>query len=448
MNHFILRKHERFSCVAINFINHELIGRTNSFFRPIVSIIKDYYDAYDEFPSPNEVMVKLSSDTEEVCFLKTLDEIKKISKNELFNFEELLSNLEVYIKQRHIQKIFEKQIELKSSSGFYDAGEIEQDLDQVFGISLKEDTGFFYLEQIEKHIAELQRLDNFISSGFPSLDKALGGGFCSNDIAFYVFGGTVNVGKSLMMANLAVNCLRQNKKIQVGTFELSEKNWSKRVSSIISGIELINLHVKSDDLRLQIADLKRSLEKGCLNIKQFPANEVTPRQYSAFLKQLKRVDGFSPDIIILDMHSLMIPNAGGGGKGYNMYKDQKDLAANVRGLSYIWECPVLSPTQLDIKNASKQEDPDMSATLESQGIPQTADAQINFWQDDAAKEGSWINYRVVKSRFSQKGQSGSLTVDYTNMRMGDLKHEMEQAMTGQHPQNNIFSNDFDFDFAS
>jgi hypothetical protein len=245
---------------------------------------------------------------------------------------------------------------------------------------------------------------------------------------------------SLTMANLATNCLKQNKKVQVATFELSEKNWAKRVSSIITGIELSNLHYKSDELRKEIETLKSSLEKGRLNIKQFPANEITPRQYSSFLKQLKRVDGFVPDIIILDMHSLMIPNSGNQSKGYNMYKDQKDLAANVRSLSYIWECPILSPTQLDIKNSLKQEDPDMSATLESQGIPQTADAQINFWQDQNAKEGSWINYRVVKSRFSVKGQGGKLSIDYRNMKMTDFNSEMENMI------NSVSSSNFNFDF--
>lgn len=420
MDHLMRRRQNRFCPIAINYVDSTLIGRKNFFFRPILRIIKDFYETHDSFPNTTEILSRIESEKDEQCCFKAIEAVNQIPKDKC-EFEELILNLETYVKQRSLERIFEKQIEFKTDEGHYDLLELEKAVDPLFGLSLREDMGFNYLEDIEKHIQDLLKSDNFISTGFPNVDVGLGGGICNSDVAFYVFGGGVNIGKSICMANLAVNILKQNYNVQVATFELSEKNWSKRISSIISGMELASLHAKTEDLRESVEELKRNLSKGKLNIKQFPAHEVTPKQYSAYLKQLYRVDKFKPDVIILDMHSLMLPN---GASKFNMYQDQKDLAAQVRGLSYIWDCPVLSPTQLNIKDSSKRIDPGMEATLESQGIPQTADAQINFWQDEEAAEGGWIDWRVVKSRFSQKGVAGSIAVDYTNMRMKDLKRDL------------------------
>ena len=89
-------------------------------------------------------------------------------------------------------------------------------------INLNVDVGVNYFEDVDRHIDDMNRQEKYVSSGWEWLDKKLNGGFIESGRALYVFAGETNVGKSILLGNIATNLCKQNKKVLLISLEMSE----------------------------------------------------------------------------------------------------------------------------------------------------------------------------------------------------------------------------------
>ena len=80
-----------------------------------------------------------------------------------------------------------------------------------------------------------------IPSKWKWLDDQLGGGFLKNGRALYVFAGQTNVGKSIVLGNVAANMAQQGKTVLLVSLEMSEMMYAKRLSSYLNATKDLNL---------------------------------------------------------------------------------------------------------------------------------------------------------------------------------------------------------------
>ena len=196
------------------------------------------------------------------------------------------------------------------------------------------------------------------------------------------------------------------------SFEMSEVMYSKRLASSITKIPMIDLRGQSQTLKQLLEETKQQKKNSCILIKEFPPSTITPGQVSAFIKKLKQ-SGFSPDAIVLDYLNLI-----SAPYGDNSYERVKVVSEKVRALSYEFECPIISATQIN-RTGYGVDQPGLETISESTGLAATADAIFSIWQNDEDKDMGIVNLGIVKSRFGPNFGSTPLRIDYHTLTISE-----------------------------
>ena len=270
------------------------------------------------------------------------------------------------------------------SSGSLEPSELLNKFETACNINLNVDVGVNYFKEVDRHIDDMLKDEKFIKSGWDWLDDKLNGGFLDSGRALYVFAGETNVGKSIILGNIATNLCKQNKRVLLVSLEMSEMLYSKRLSSNIAQVPINEAHLSVDFLKESVHGFKSKYTDAELIVKEFPPSTVTPQQLTAYITKLSQTS-MKPDAIVLDYINLLK-----GPQGSNTYDQIKKVTEQVRAISYKFECPIITATQLN-RSGYNETDPGLDTIGESYGMGATADCVVSIWQRDEDSELNVIN---------------------------------------------------------
>jgi len=393
----------------------------NNDIRIIFKIIMDFYTNHNTIPSATEIKAHLSSDIQKEALKKVVVLFKTLDTK--YNKDELLVNTEQFFRERALYEAIQTTLKDYSDKD-KDVG-ITQTLDlftKACNISLVDDLGHDYFNDIDSHINYLTEKHQHISTGYAFLDKLLAGGLLADGRALYVFGGVVNSGKSIILGNLAANICIQNKDVVVITLEMSEDIYSKRLSSQLSRIPFRKLGDETDMLKTFVNDHKKSNPTGNMFIKEYAPKSITVGHIRAYIEKLMRKKSIKPSVIIVDYINLIRPTIETG----NSYTDIKLVTEQLRALSYFFSCPIVTATQLG-RAAFDKIDPGLEHTSESIGLPATADAQFTIWSDDNDRELGIIHMGCQKNRFGPNFGREAFRIDYDTLRIETMNEDFTSS---------------------
>jgi hypothetical protein len=135
--------------------------------------------------------------------------------------------------------------------------------------------------------------------------------------------------------------LLADKNVLLVSLEMSEFMYSKRISTQLTQIPHNDLKIFTDELKEQLKHIKKNINSK-LVVKEYPPKTVTVRHIDSFITKLKH-RGFSPDIVVIDYINLIHPIA----KNLNSYESVKEIAEHLRALSFKYNIPIVSATQLN-----------------------------------------------------------------------------------------------------
>jgi replicative DNA helicase len=398
---------------------------TDQKIKSVFSLLQSYFLKYKKVPNLTELKIHiddedLRDDLKDVILsFKTLD--KKYDK------DVLITITEKFLKEKTVFQIVQKT-SIDIQSGNFDTSKILKDFENACNISLIQNYGFDYLENIDKHCEDLLKTFETISTGWKWLDDKLGGGFMKHGKSLYMFFGTTNVGKSIFLGNIATNVLDQDKTVVLISMEMSEEIYSKRISAGLSNISMSNLKDNLEDLKSNLYTYKNQHKNAKLIIKEFPPKSVTPIHIKNYIYRLIR-KGVKPDIIILDYLSLISPST----KGMNSYESQKEVAEQIRSLTYEFECSIVTAVQTN-RSGYGDDMPNLETTSESMGIAHTVDAQIAIWTKEEDKDMNIIHMGIVKNRFGPRECYSILEIDYPTLKLKEPDDVINDFYDS--PQNN------------
>jgi replicative DNA helicase len=311
------------------FFNDKNIGK-------IIGRIGEFFTERGTIPTITEIKARLTSEEDK----KALAEVKpKLAQLEgPFNKDELITNTEKFLKERFVYKTILNVAERFSDQSFK-IEEVLADFEKAYNITLKENLGHWYFEDVDKHIKDLTAVYNPIPTGWDFFDKKTEGGLFPKTLT--VFAGQVNVGKSIVLGNIATNMLLADKNVLLVSLEMSEFMYSKRISTQLTQIPHNDLKIFTDELKEQLKHIKKNINSK-LVVKEYPPKTVTVRHIDSFITKLKH-RGFSPDIVVIDYINLIHPIA----KNLNSYESVKEIAEHLRALSFKYNIPIVSATQLN-----------------------------------------------------------------------------------------------------
>jgi len=158
------------------------------------------------------------------------------------------------------------------------------------------------------------------------IDDALNGGARVGDLNIVM--GVPGSGKSVFLTNAAHGALFYQKNVLYLSMEMSVADVEARLASRISGVEISKLVESKDEVLQKIRD--RGIHMGEMRTQFWPAGTPTTSDIRTLIEHLIRVDGFKPDLVLVDYLELMrVPgNTDGDYVGQGIIgKELKGMAA-------------------------------------------------------------------------------------------------------------------------
>lgn len=368
-------------------------------------IVKDFYDRRNELPTVSEVKAYLTEDSLKEGFKQLVASFKDIDKK--LNKDELYENTERFLKEKSVYNTLLK-VAAELSDGVIDTSKILTQFEQSCNINLISDKGMELFCDADLLIDDILNVESCLSTGWDWLDDALGGGYRENGKSLYIYAGQANIGKSIFLGNAAINIAKQDKSVLVITLEMSEMMYARRMSSNLTGVPLKEFESATESIKRILSKRKKEIPNGKIFIKEFPPSTITPKQLTAFVKKFKET-GEKVDAIVIDYINLLHTTVGS-----NSYERVKHICEQVRAMSYEFECPIISATQLN-RSAYNTNNPGMEGLSESIGLAATADMILSIFQNEEDQEMNIIRLGMMKNRFGPRGMVQPMRIDYSTL---------------------------------
>jgi len=410
-------ENEQFLSITIPYLKTDLFSNKHN--KRIVELLQKYFSKFNRKPTSTELLVFLNSDKLKEAYTIVKNNSDNITEE--IDYNTLLDHTERFLKlqgfQNTLLQIAEKWDSVTDKE---DLVSFYNNIEKIIGYSLRSSEGHNYFDEIETHIDNLLTETNHLSTGIEWLDDLLGGGFLQEGRSMYIFAGETNVGKSIFLHNMAVNIMKQNKKVILFSLEMSEQMYNIRITSTISELDNNTLKDNVEEIRDGAMRFKMMRPDAGLIVKEYPPNSVTPAILKTYTKQIISTKKFKPDAIVVDYLNLLTSD------GNNSYEKIKNISEQLRALSYEFQCPVITATQLNRSGYSgagsssqaqvyDQRGPGMSSVSESYGTGATADAVVGLFRTDQDKEDNAIHVNIMKNRFGNNHGVTRLGMNYRTM---------------------------------
>ena len=366
----------------------------------IFTIVKDFSEKRNKLPTVTEIKSYLVSDEQKSSFKELVKSFNDIDKN--LDKEELYENTEQFLKEKAVYHTMLSVAE-DVSSGKVDTSDVLDKFEKSCNINLVTDLGLDLYTNINTLIDDINSVERHIPSKWEWLDDCLGGGFLEAGKSLYVFAGETNIGKSIFLGNVAHNIAKEGKNVLLITLEMSELLYARRICSNVTKVPMKEMVGNTPAIKQAIKD-----EKGKIFIKEFPPATITVNQLKGFIKKFQE-QGIKLDAIVLDYLNLMHSTIGN-----NSYERIKHVTEQVRAMSYLFECPIISATQLN-RAGFDQDNPDLATISESIGLAATADVIVSIYQNEEDRELGIIRLGMMKNRYGPRGMTQAMRIDYSTL---------------------------------
>lgn len=405
--------HPEFFSNVGRYLKPDMFGRIEC--KYIIAVILNHYEKFNIVPTrpllkdlienemtpdqPFDTVLKLlerKSDPREVPIVK--DTLMKWAKNRAYGL--------IYS---------EEAIQAYESGRFEELEKIVSEANKVTDIG---EGGFWLLEQFEK-LFQSDAIDHR-TTGFPRLDRILNnGGPSPKEVVCWL--APTNTGKSILLVNNSISSLKgsnndgsNGQDVLLVTFELDTIKTALRCLSATTGIPQDQVTNNQDYIRRVINTIKDTYKKRLL-IYEFPPDECSVDHIYALIDNLKRKEGWKPDVVIIDYLDLMVSR----NSAYNKddYTRQKHVATEIRGLAKNENVLVFTATQTNRSGGDGGEPIDLSKTAESYGKQFALDYVISLNQsmEDKLEKPPRIRFYVAKNRNGPKNELITCEINYDTM---------------------------------
>jgi len=384
----------------------------------IFKFCRDYVAEYSEIPQRDAVINSLPDDFEQTDIQEIFDEIDTIDYDIARNYNHLIDQTNNYLKEQAVKNAIIESVDIVEN--VERRPEIRQKIEDALTKDIKIDLGLDYFGDLGDRLRRIFTASDIrIPTYYPQFDEYLNGGFPPFTLS--VLTARIHGFKSNTMANFAARQVLHGHNVVVMTLEMSQDAFAQRFDSIYTGLDINRMYVSNtfrNRLARSLAEVKEQEGRGSLFIKQFPTGDASVLEFTVYLRELL-IRGIKPSIIYIDYINLMKT-------AYqverNMYSAVKRIAEELRALSFAFETPVVSVSQLNREGSFVGfEELDFTYIAESLGLPATADFMaIMGTDDDAMTYQNELLYKLVKNRLGGRvGEVDRLYYDSRSLRMYD-----------------------------
>jgi len=403
---------EMFMTDAESFVRCQGVFEPEAFDRRLVEpakFVKSYVDEHSALPTFDMVNAATQAD---------LKHPGELMEN---HYDWLLQDFETFSKHKALESAILKSADLLEKGEY---GACEDLVKAAVQIGLQKDLGTDYFLDPRARLEAIKDKNGQISTGWPTLDKKLFGGFNRGELN--IFAGGSGSGKSLFLANMGVNWCLQGLNVMYLTFELSENLVSMRLDSMVSDIPSRDIFKNIDDVQLKVKMIGK--KSGAFQVKYMPSGK-TANDVRAYLKEYEIKTGKKIDVLLIDYLDLMHP-IGTKISAENLFVKDKYVSEELRNLAMELNTIFVTASQL---NRSAVEEIEFDHSMISGGISKinTADNLIGIFTSRAMRERGRYQIQLMKTRSSSGvGMKVDLDFNVDSLRITDLGEDDQDQASG------------------
>jgi hypothetical protein len=226
---------------------------------------------------------------------------------------------------------------------------------------------------------------------------------------------------SILLCNNAITSLKGMGKsgkpgqdILLVTFELDTIKTAMRCLGAATDIPLEDIPDKRDYIERVMTQMKRTYNKRFI-IFEWAPDECSVNHLYALLDNLRRTEGFDPEVVILDYMDLMVSR----NPSYNKddYTRQKHVANEIRGFAKNENVLVFTATQTNRSGAAGEGVADLTKAAESFAKQFCLDYVVSLNQSDSQMKATppRLSMFIAKNRNGPKHKTVNCTINYNTM---------------------------------
>lgn len=237
-----------------------------------------------------------------------------------------------------------------------------------------------------------------------------------------------NVGKSIMLCNNAMASIKGmgsdgklGQDVLLITFELDVFKTALRCLASTVDVPIDQIVNHKEYAKRVIRSLQTTYNKR-FYIYEWPPDECSVDHIYALLTNLKRIEGWKPDVIVIDYMDLMVSRY----KKYNEieYSRQKHVATEIRGLAKNENVLVFTATQTN-RGGMDNKIVDLNTSAESFGKQFSLDyvISLNQTKEERNQVPAQMRFFVAKNRNGPKHETITCSINYKTMVINESKIE-------------------------
>ena len=334
----------------------------------------------------------------------------------------LLDTFEQFSRHKALERAILKSADLLEKGEY---GPVEGLVKEAIQIGLAKDMGTDYFADPRARLEGLKDNNGQVSTGWPTIDKKLFGGFNRGELN--IFAGGSGAGKSLFLQNMAVNFATEGMNVLYISLELSEALTAMRIDSMLTGIATRDVFKNLDDVEMKVRMMGK--KAGKIQIKYMPSGK-NANDLRSYVKEWSIKNKCKPDVLLIDYLDLMMPLSIKVSPSDLFVKD-KYVSEELRNLAMEMQTVFVTASQL---NRAAVEEIEFDHSHISGGLSkiQTADNVIGIFTSRAMKERGRYQIQFMKTRSSSGvGQKVDLEFDVDSLRIRDLAEDEEYKSYGK-----------------
>ena len=277
-----------------------------------------------------------------------------------------------------------------------------------------------------------------LNTGFPTLDKALGGAEPGDVMCIAARPGQ---GKTALTMQLIDYYAKQGMKIGLYSLEMMKRQIFARYMAYFSEMKLSRIRM-ADEFT---GNEQQMYERAAAEMRQMGLDIVFEKTQVEDIVSSAKYRNY--DVIVIDYLQLLSSR-----KSFNQRNDEvAHISRTVKNLAKTLNIPIIVLSQLNRASASGHElaEPTLSQIRESGAIEQDVSIALMIWDDN--KEGTVKNLKIFKNRQGSANGSVKLNFDGDHMRFYESdENRMRESNSGFTPVRIVKSSDQDqeYDYAS
>jgi archaellum biogenesis ATPase FlaH len=432
-----LIENEDYARKVIPFLQEEYF--TDPVDKKVFTLIKDYVDKYNTFPTKSALILDLKDVTglSEDQYKTANDTINGLEKSEDRDLSWLIDHTEKFCKDKALYNALMKSIQIvdDNNKDSISVGAIPQILTNALGVSFDTHIGHDFLDDAADRYEFYHRKEVRTSFDLDHFNKITQGGLPRKTLNIALAG--TGVGKSLFMCHNAAHNLMSGCNVLYITMEMAEERIAERIDANLIGVTLDELKDLPQSIYYKLIGKVKKQAKGKLIVKEYPTACAGSANFRHLLNELKIKKNFVPDVIYIDYLNICASSRIKPSSNVNSYTYIKAVAEELRGLAVEFNVPVISATQTN-RTGFSNSDVGLEDTSESFGLPATADFMFALITSDELRQLNQIMVKQLKNRYGDpaKNKRFVIGVDYSKMRLYNVEASAQEDIQDDVP---IFS---------